>query len=102
MIGVDLVKISRFEKAKIDFAKKFLHPNELEKYLLIKDDYLKSKFLAAIWAIKEAMFKVDNSLFEFKNIELQKENESWQHKNFDISISHEDDYLVAVVLKKKE
>ncbi|UUD35221.1 4'-phosphopantetheinyl transferase superfamily protein [Mycoplasmopsis caviae] len=102
MIGVDIVKISRFEKAEVNFVKKFLHPNEFKKFLLIDDNFLKSKFLASIWAIKEAIFKADNSLYEFKNIELKKERDTWEHEKFNISISHEEDFLVAVVLKKKE
>ncbi|WP_027120801.1 holo-ACP synthase [Mycoplasmopsis lipofaciens] len=100
MLGVDLVRIDRFQNVSKNFETRFLNQNEYKYYLNIEDKYLKSVFLASIWAIKEAMFKADNSYINFKNIELQKIDGAWFHDKFYISISHEENMLVAVAIKK--
>ncbi|QKT05469.1 4'-phosphopantetheinyl transferase superfamily protein [Mycoplasma sp. OR1901] len=100
-VGIDLVKISRFENKSIKFAKRILGNEEFNCYINLPDDK-KTLFLARSWAIKEAIFKADNSYFNFSQIDLKKENKVWKFKNFAISISHEEGFLVAFVIVDKE
>ncbi|MEE3928446.1 4'-phosphopantetheinyl transferase superfamily protein [Mycoplasmopsis ciconiae] len=103
MIGVDLVKISRFEdpkKHQKKFISRFLNEQEIETFENILNFEDKSVFLAKTWAVKEAIFKADNFYSNFRNINLKKVNNKIIFENFEISISHEDDFLVAFVLKK--
>ncbi|RIV16979.1 holo-ACP synthase [Mycoplasmopsis gallopavonis] len=97
-IGVDLTKISRFVAASDSFAQRILSPAEYSDYLKITNEK-KALFLARAWAIKEAIFKANNSYFSFSKIELQKINHRWTFKNFSISISHDGDDLIAFVIE---
>ncbi|VEU76636.1 holo-ACP synthase [Mycoplasmopsis columbina] len=99
-IGVDLVKIERFKNKDLNFAKRFLSSKELN-YFENKTLKMDTQTLASIWAIKEAIFKADNSYFNFSKIELTRENNQWLHQEFDISLSHEGDYVTAIALKKR-
>ncbi|MCU4706930.1 4'-phosphopantetheinyl transferase superfamily protein [Mycoplasma sp. CSL7503-lung] len=100
-VGVDLVKISRFNDKSLTFAKRILSQNELEEYNSLPDEQ-KTLFLARSWAIKEAIFKANNEYFDFSKISLRKENKVWKFEEFAISISHEDDFLIAFVIVNKE
>ncbi len=101
MIGVDITKISRFNNVSDAFISRFLSEKELESYKKL-DEKLKPSFLAVRWAIKEAMFKADNSYYSFNKINLFKENGRYvtDDNNFYISTSTEDDILIAYVLRK--
>lgn len=96
MIGVDLTKISRFENKDEKFAKKILSNEEYKEWEKQKS----SKFLATRWAIKEAIYKADNNFYEFKKIDILN-GKFYSHKNFNISVSNEDDYIIAFVTKKE-
>ncbi|MDJ1646006.1 4'-phosphopantetheinyl transferase superfamily protein [Mycoplasma phocimorsus] len=103
MIGVDITKISRFNNVTKAFIKRFLSKEEFESYNKLEKN-LKPGFLAARWAIKEAIFKADNSYFSFNKINLFKENGRYvtNDNNFYISTSTEDDILIAYVLRKEK
>ncbi|BBU47579.1 4'-phosphopantetheinyl transferase superfamily protein [Mycoplasmopsis felis] len=97
-IGVDLTRISRFENKNIFFINRILSKEEIKEFEKLNNEKEKSIFLARSWAIKEAIFKSDNKYFEFNKINLYKRNKRWHFKNFKISISYEDDYIVAFVV----
>ncbi|WP_426461007.1 holo-ACP synthase [Mycoplasma hafezii] len=99
-IGVDITTISRFEKVDSYFARRILSDAEFELFQTLQDDK-KAKFLARAWAIKEAIFKANNDYYEFSKINLQKINHRWTFKNFEISISHEKDLLIAFVIERE-
>lgn len=101
MIGIDITHISRFKNKNYDFAKKILSNEELAEFMSIDSDQ-KSLYLAKMWSIKEAIFKADNSFFKFSKINLVKKNNKWSFLNFEISVSHDGDILVSVVIKRKE
>ncbi|TNK92362.1 ACP synthase [Mycoplasmopsis pullorum] len=101
MIGVDLTKISRFANLTDAFIQRFLHLEEYEIYQNITNEKQKQIFLAKIWAIKEAIFKIDNSYSHFDQVKLDITDKGVKHPNFWISISHEEDFLVAFVMKKE-
>lgn len=99
MISIDLTKIKRFRKISFQAIKRILHPAEIEDFLNL-DKTKKTIFLATRWALKECIFKIDNSLFEFKNILIEKTtNGKYIFKDFQLSTTNENGYVVAVAFK---
>ncbi|QDY87039.1 4'-phosphopantetheinyl transferase superfamily protein [Mycoplasma anserisalpingitidis] len=100
MIGVDIVKISRFIDNYDKFAKRILTQQELDEYQKIVEIRNKIKYVAVHWSIKEAIYKADNNYSTFNKINITKENSAYMHENFYISTSDDGDNLVAFVIKK--
>ncbi|VEU78133.1 holo-ACP synthase [Mycoplasmopsis columbinasalis] len=99
MIGVDIVRISRFRNKTREFAARILSESELEFYDQTAE---KTQVLASLWAIKEAIFKADNSYNEFSKISVNRQANQWMHPDFWLTLSHEDDLVVAVAFKKSK
>lgn len=97
MLGTDITSISRFRNVKESFVKKILHLEEIKEMKKIKN---KSRFLAAHWAIKEALFKADNKLSSYSKIWIKKKDNKYKYKNFLISTSTEGNYYFAIVIKR--
>ncbi|QJR44028.1 holo-ACP synthase [Mycoplasma miroungirhinis] len=97
-VGIDITSISRFINKSDEFAKRILSPAELKEYQIINN---KSKYLATRWAIKEAIFKADNTFSTFSNINIEK-NQKYYFKDFEISTSSEGDLVIATAIKIKE
>lgn len=99
-IGIDIVKISRFENKDIHFIKRVL----TEKELLIYNNLLeekKTQYLASRWASKEAIYKANHDKHYLSYSILNKDNgEPYVdgHEEIKISISHDGEYAVASVL----
>ncbi|AWX70106.1 hypothetical protein DP067_01880 [Mycoplasmopsis anatis] len=100
MIGVDIVKISRFINNHEKIANRILSVDELIEYQKISEIKKKVKYVAVHWAIKEAIFKSDNSYSTFNKINITKEKLTYKHDKFHISTSDDGDNLVAFVIKK--
>ena len=107
-IGTDLVNISRFEKipisSKKNFYKKIFLPSEIKYCSKFKNPY---EHFAGKFAVKEAVKKSTNKRISFLEIETYHRNSKpfvkihGKYKNqfqFDVSISHEQDFAIAVVL----
>ncbi len=101
-IGIDIVENKRIN-LNDKFLKKFLHKNEFILLSKLESQEAKIKFIAGRWAAKEAIIKcienkvVSNSI----NIVYQNEKpiiENKEYENIEISISHEENYSVAVAL----
>ncbi|WP_373590045.1 holo-ACP synthase [Metamycoplasma equirhinis] len=100
MIGIDLVSISRFKNISKRAIRKILHPNEINEYIGLSEER-KTIYIASRWAIKEALFKVDNQFIFFNKIEILKsQHGKYLFKDFEISTSDEDNLIIAIVLKK--
>lgn len=100
MIGVDITSIERFKNKKINLFKKILSDEEFDQW---KKSENKELFAAQRWAIKEALFKADNSLHDFHNINIKRDKRgAFIFKDFLISTSKENEYVVAFVLSRKE
>ncbi len=97
MLGIDLTKISRFENSTEAFIDKIL---SVEEKVLYEESSNKARFLAKRWSVKEALFKADNSLNTFKDINLIENGREVEFKGFEISTSTEDDYYIAIVTKE--
>lgn len=96
-IGIDITRISRFKDAKQSLVDRVLHEDEREEFLQSDD---KALFLAARWAIKEALYKTNNDLFHFDKIKITKQNNVYTFEGYDISTSKEDDYYTAIVKRR--
>ena len=110
-IGIDIVKISRFKNkpypSNKNFYKKIFSDSEI-KYCLKYKNY--TQHFSGKFAVKEALIKSINekiSLHEiktsYKNVKpIVKVKSSLDKKyNFIISISHENDFAIAVVISEK-
>ncbi|EEB08051.1 hypothetical protein SJAG_03180 [Schizosaccharomyces japonicus yFS275] len=123
-IGIDICKISRFSKLfakgvswQERFAKRILHKTELLEWSLIlneqKENYnstATAKWFATRWSTKEAAFKaVQPEHKVYMNEMMLKHSSNGQPVLFidrkgenplsvPVSLSHEDDYVVAVAI----
>jgi len=110
-IGIDIVKISRFKNkpypSNKNFYKRIFSDSEI-KYCLKYKNY--TQHFSGKFAVKEALTKSINekiSLHEiktsYKNAKpIVKVKSSLDKKyNFIISISHENDFAIAVVVSEK-
>lgn len=101
-IGIDLVKISRFDD-HLKFANKILSESEYSLYLgaINKSEYVASRF-----CLKEAFIKclkIGILDIDLKTIVVTKEESGAIHieykgKIFKASLSHEKEYCVGVVI----
>lgn len=99
-IGVDLTTVSRFNNIKKHFIKRMLTDIEYDLYLKCKKEN-RTEFLAARWAVKEAIFKANNDIGYLHYSLLHKENGKpyiLDHPEIKVSLSHEKDTLIALVL----
>jgi len=109
-IGIDLSKIEKFKQKPFEknkrFYKKIFTEKEIEYCLRFKNKYEK---FAGKFALKEALIKSIDKKIQFYNIEtshkklkpvikLISTNEKY---NFIASLSHENEYAVAVVISEK-
>jgi holo-[acyl-carrier protein] synthase len=110
-VGTDIVKISRLNDR---FSKKILGLKEMEIYNSLKTDQRKREFLAGRFAVKESFVKATgNKALDFKkiNILIDKTGEPYPDANtkrmfndyeISLSISHEKDYVIAIVILNME
>ncbi|OYD26801.1 holo-[acyl-carrier protein] synthase [Mycoplasma testudineum] len=98
MLGIDLTRINRFESLKPKVISRILTNREQDDYAKAKN---KALFLATRWAIKEAIFKADNSFVIFNEIEITKSNGKYLFPGFEISTSNEENEVIAIALKRK-
>uniref|UniRef100_A0A7S4UTT6 4'-phosphopantetheinyl transferase domain-containing protein n=1 Tax=Paramoeba aestuarina TaxID=180227 RepID=A0A7S4UTT6_9EUKA len=125
-LGVDVCRVGRFReifgRQGLRFAKKFLHPNELERFQmkLTKNQDLGIQFLASRWATKEAAYKAVGFNANFCDMEITSEERGQPSLKFHnktkekceekyngltpfVSLSHEEDVVFAcVVLESKQ
>lgn len=99
-VGIDIVKISRFENKDIHFIKRVLTEKELLVYNNLIEEK-KTQYLASRWACKEAIFKANKDEHYLSYSILNKENgEPYvdDHEEIKISISHDGEYVIASIL----
>jgi holo-[acyl-carrier protein] synthase len=121
-VGIDITKIPRFsrlleQKYLNNFLNKALHPIEIQEIQNLKSNDLKARYLASRWSFKEALVKAtgDKQII-FSKVYLKKEQTGKPFITFEdeylknnkkieeiqdrlhVSISHEDDTAVAIVI----
>lgn len=114
MIGIDIVKIDRikgvFLRNRDAFLKKILSEVEIEEISDIHSDDAKIKFLSKRFAVKEAYIKAIGGYTKgllMSRITVMHNTVGQPFiriddeilRNFSVSISDEEDYAVAVVLR---
>lgn len=97
-IGVDILKIER-----IDFkiARKVLSVEEKEIFDCIDNEKLKREYLAERFAVKEALFKADNTLFNYDKISVLNDSKGKPYLkdiNGHVSIAHDANMVCAFVV----
>jgi len=109
-IGIDIINIEKFRKKPFNKNKTFYEnifsKNEI-KYCL-KYKKLHEKF-AAKFALKEAVIKSINEKIHFSEIETSYINQKptvkllnfSKHYKFRTSLSHENDFALAIVISEK-
>ena len=102
-VGIDLVKISRFENASEALVKRVLSPKEIELFNK-ESDSCKASFMASRFASKEAYFKATQDGTNFNEISVLNDKRGKPyiegHDEVVISLSDEDDYVIAIVMVK--
>ena len=100
-VGVDLVRISRFENKSDHFIKRILGSEEYKEYLSI-DDNKKTTYLASRFAFKEAYFKLSGDI-QYLSYQLLNDCKGkpycLEDSSIQVSLSHEDDYLIVIAFK---
>ena len=110
-VGIDIVEVDRFKKKKYEknkiFYKKIFVCSEINYCLKFKNS---AERFAAKFAIKEAVIKSIFEKIHFIDIEIIYKNakpgiklrNSLQKKyNFLVSVSHEKDFAIGIVIAKK-
>lgn len=107
-IGIDICVTSRMKIDDEKFLARFLHKKEIEHMNGLIDVDRKMEFAAGRWAAKEAMFKALNFKESFHSILIESKNaqpkivEPETLKNFEISISHDGNFAIAVAIYNNE
>lgn len=98
-IGVDIEKIRKTDINTISFF-----ATENEKEYILKDKIEVYKRLFKIWVLKEAYFKMlGSTLFDMKSVEfIINDNVYCSNKNVNILLREYEDYVFAIVEKKKD
>jgi holo-[acyl-carrier protein] synthase len=110
-VGIDIVEVNRFKKKKYEknkiFYKKIFGKSEINYCLKFKNP---AERFAAKFAIKESVIKSIHENISFLDIETSHLNakpvvklkSSLQKKyQFLVSISHEKDFAIGIVIAKK-
>ena len=96
MIGIDITNISRFSDDADRLAKKILTTDELVEY---GKSHSKLNYLSGRWAAKEAIFKACG----LNDVSILSEDSGRpyikDHEEINISISHDNEYAIAVAIK---
>ena len=109
-IGIDIIEVSRFRKKKYEenknFYKKIFVKSEINYCLKFKNS---AERFAGKFALKEALIKSIDRKIRFSEIEtyhlkskpIVRIKKSQEKYNFIASLSHENDFAVAVVISER-
>ncbi len=109
-IGIDIIEVSRFRKKQYEenknFYKKIFVKSEINYCLKFKNS---AERFAGKFALKEALIKSIDKKIRFSEIEtshlkskpIVRIKKSREKYNFIASLSHENDFAIAVVISEK-
>ena len=109
-IGIDIIEVSRFRKKQYEenknFYKKIFVKSEITYCLKFKNS---AERFAGKFALKEALIKSIDKKIRFSEIEtshlkskpIVRIKKSREKYNFIASLSHENDFAIAVVISEK-
>lgn len=107
-IGIDICVITRMKIDDEKFLARFLHQEELKKLNSFENEQHKMEFAAGRWAAKEAMYKADNFKDNFNSVLIISNGskpeivEPETLRDFEVSISHDGNFAIAVAVRNKE
>ena len=111
-VGIDITKNSRFNDYINNTSKlnKILSQEEIKYLINVTSEKRKIEFIASRFASKEALYKASNVNFSFSNVSvLNKENgapyivcDFLDNYIIEISISHETEYSIAIVILEEK
>ena len=99
-VGIDLVKIDRFNNKDEHFINR-VYTQEEREYLSNLSEDKKISFLSSRWAVKEAIYKaLNNQDYLSYGCLNDKKGKPYivNHPEIKVSISHDGDYVVAIVI----
>jgi len=108
-IGIDLIKIEKFEEISFeensDFYKNIFTQNEIKYCLKFDNSY---EHFAGKFAIKEAVIKAIGKkiplmliITDHKDSQPIVKVENFSEYHFKVSVAHEENYAMAIVLSEK-
>jgi len=108
-IGIDLVKIEKFKKLPFNnnanFYKNIFTPNEIKYCLKFSEPY---EHFAGKFAIKESVIKslekklsLTSIITDHKNLQPIVEIKNSSEYFFKVTLSHEEEFAIAVVISEK-
>lgn len=106
-IGVDIVDLRRFDLENTHFIQRVLTSKEYDIYLTLQTQKRQREYLGGRFAGKEAYMKACHQgigELSFQDIEILNTTSGAPYLNDPhamISISHENDYAIAFVIKEK-
>ena len=110
-VGTDIVQISRINEK---LSQRILGDKELQIFNSLKTERRKLEFLAGRFAVKESFVKATgNRLIEFKSINILMDESGEPYPDdetkkmfgeyeISLSIAHEKEYAIAVVILNRE
>ena len=99
-VGIDLVKKDRFNNLESNFINRVYTKEELDLYSSLSGNK-RIDFLASRWAVKEAIFKALGNKDYLHYAILNNEKGKpfiLNHPEIKVSISHDGDYVIAIVI----
>lgn len=103
-VGIDIVKLSRLDNVKEGFVLHVLSRKEIEIYNSYTDSR-KKEYLGGRFAAKEAIIKCLSGIeipnmndIVILNNEVGKPIVTYKDYKIEVSISHEDEYAVAIAI----
>lgn len=101
-IGVDLVEIKRIN---FKIANRVLSKKELDMFNSLNNDVCKREYLAERFAVKEALFKANNSFFNYDQVSVLNDDKGkpyLENINGHVSITHDGGMVCAFVVILKD
>ena len=99
---VDIINVNRVEFNNDKLLQRFLTTKEYNDYQIINNLKLKKEFLAGRWAAKEAIIKAIEQKVLMHQLEIFNDRGqpccAFRNYQISLSISHENDYVVATAL----
>lgn len=112
MIGIDIVENNRMIGKEQEFITRILSKKECEIYFKYSNEQRKIEYLASRFAAKEALFKCfkkGNKDINYNDISILNDKDGAPFieingvnlDELEVSISHEKNYSIAIVMKTK-
>jgi holo-[acyl-carrier protein] synthase len=105
-VGIDIVKIKRIEEMAKNYGEKFLERVYSQEELAYSMSFKKPfERLAGKFAAKEAIMKASGTKIPLNKIEILNSKSGKPYTNINnikISISHEQEYAIAIAIYEEE